>query len=486
MRLSRVIKCLKDSGEMDFFNRDPEITGLEMDSRSVGKGSLFVAIKGFQSDGHSFIEQAVQNGAAAVVGEKDLELEIPYIRVKDSRVSLGMLASCFYDHPSRKHKIVGITGTNGKTTTSYILKHMLESAGRTCSLLGTVSYVINNEVYKPTNTTPDALQIQKLLKRSRDEFVVMEISSHALEQSRTEGLEIDYGLFTNLAHDHLDYHKDMDSYFNDKKKIFSLLKENGKAIVNLYNSWGKRMADELKNNTPTIMIGDGAKCSIEDVQLNRKSVFVIRINGERYKIHFPLPGFHNVYNAAMAFVTGHDLGLKPDAMIKALKTFPGVPGRFETLAHPTGAKFIVDYAHTKDAFEYCLETARQQGAERIIHIYGFRGGRDHSKRKEMIKVSSKYSDQFYLTVEDLNDETEEEMINELHRLNTQFGDGKGQVISDRTLAIQKAWEQAEKNDWIFITGKGPEVYKNCFALPAKSDLETLKLLQESGSCEGVV
>ncbi|WP_394136778.1 UDP-N-acetylmuramoyl-L-alanyl-D-glutamate--2,6-diaminopimelate ligase [Cytobacillus oceanisediminis] len=487
MRLSQVMKCLKDSGEMDLFTNDPEITGIEMDSRHVGKGSLFVAIKGFQADGHSFIEQAVKNGAAAVVGEEDLQMDIPYIRVADSRTSLGKLASCFYSHPSKEHKIVGITGTNGKTTTSYILKHILETAGRTCSLLGTVSYVINNKVYKPTNTTPDALQIQKMLSESMDEFVVMEISSHALEQSRTEGLQIDYGLFTNLAHDHLDYHKNMDSYFNDKKKIYSLLKKEGKAVVNLYNSWGEKMAEDLqKENLPLMMLGDENCCSIEDVQLNGKTVFILKMNDKRYKIKFPLPGYHNVYNAAMAFLTGMDMGLDPDDMIKSLASFPGIPGRFETITHPTGAKFVVDYAHTKDAFEYCLETARQQGADRIFHIYGFRGGRDQSKREEMIKVSARYSNQFYLTADDLNDETEEKMIGELHWLNEQFGNGKGQVIADRTLAIQKAWQQAKKNDWIFITGKGPESYKKPFKLPAESDLETLKFLQESGRHQGVI
>lgn len=487
MRLSQVIECLKDSGEMDSFTIDPEIAGIEMDSRNVGKGSLFVAIKGFQADGHSFIGQAVQNGAAAVIGEEDLQLDIPYIRVADSRISLGKLASCFYGHPSKKHKIVGITGTNGKTTTSYILKHILETAGRTCSLLGTVSNVINNEVYKPTNTTPDALQIQKMLSESNDEFVVMEISSHALEQSRTEGLEIDYGLFTNLAHDHLDYHKNMDTYFNDKKKIFSLLKDEGKAIVNLYNSWGEKMAEELKKDKiMLIMLGDENCCSIENVDMNGKTVFTLRIKEKNYNIQFSLPGYHNVYNAAMAFLTGMDMGLKPEVMIKALASFPGIPGRFETITHPNGAKFIVDYAHTKDAFEYCLETAKQQGAERIFHIYGFRGGRDQSKREEMIKVSAKYSTQFYLTVDDLNDEKEEDMINDLKDLNERFGSGKGQVIYDRTLAIKKAWQQAKKGDWVFITGKGPESYKNRFELPTASDLETLKFLQESDRKLGVV
>ncbi|MCS0672505.1 UDP-N-acetylmuramoyl-L-alanyl-D-glutamate--2,6-diaminopimelate ligase [Cytobacillus firmus] len=487
MKLSQVIKCLKDSGEMDVFTNDPEIRGVEMDSRKVGKGSLFVAIKGFQTDGHHFIGQAVENGAAAVVGEEALELNVPYIKVTDSRTSLGKLASCFYDRPSRKHKIIGITGTNGKTTTAYILKHILETAGRTCSLLGTVSNIINNREYKTSNTTPDALQIQKMLSKSLDEFVVMEISSHALEQSRTEGLELDYGLFTNLAHDHLDYHENMDQYFHDKKKIFTLLKDGGKGVINLYNSWGEKMAEDLqKEKIPLIMLGDEKCCSIKDVAINGRTVFILEMKGQSFEIEFPLPGHHNVYNAAMAFLTGVDLGIDPADIIKALAAFPGIPGRFETIIHPSGAKFVVDYAHTVDAFEYCLEAARQQGAERIFQIYGFRGGRDQSKRMDMIKASAKYCHKFYLTADDLNDESEDEMISQLHRLNKEFGRGKGEVIPDRTLAIQKAWREAGENDWIFITGKGPEAYQKPFALPAESDLETLKLLLESGRKQAVL
>lgn len=487
MKLSQVINCLKDSGEMGEPSNDPNITGIEMDSRKVGKGSLFVAIKGFQADGHDFIGQAVENGAAAVLGEEAIELTVPYIQVTDSRICLGKLASCFYDRPSRKHKIIGITGTNGKTTTAYILKHILETAGRTCSLLGTVSNIINNKEYRTSNTTPDALQIQKMLSESHDEFVVMEISSHALEQSRTEGLELDYALFTNLAHDHLDYHENMDQYFYDKKKIFTLLKEGCKGVVNLYNTWGEKMAEHLQNEKiPMIMLGEQKCCSIKVTAINGKTVFTLEVRGESYEIEFPLPGHHNVYNAAMAFLTGFDLGVDPKDMIKALALFPGIPGRFEMIIHPSGAKFVVDYAHTVDAFEYCLDTARQQGARRIFQIYGFRGGRDQSKRVDMIKASAKYCHKFYLTADDLNDECESEMLSQLNSLNKEYGDGKGEVIADRTLAIRKAWAEAKGNDWIFITGKGPEAYQKAFVLPAKNDLETLKLLLETGSKQAVL
>lgn len=247
------------------------------------------------------------------------------------------------------------------------------------------------------------------------------------------------------------------------------------------------MAEDLqKENLPLIMLGDEKCCSIKDVAINGRTVFILEMKGQSFEIEFPLPGHHNVYNAAMAFMTAVDLGIDPADIIKALAAFPGIPGRFETILHPAGAKFVVDYAHTVDAFEYCLEAAREQGAERIFQIYGFRGGRDQSKRMDMIKASAKYCHKFYLTADDLNEESEGEMISQLHWLNKEFGCGKGEVIPDRTLAIQKAWREARENDWIFITGKGPEAYQKPFALPAESDLETLKLLLESGRKQAVL
>lgn len=489
MRLAKLLKCLEGYSTEGGMMRDTDISGIQMDSRKVGAGDLFVAIPGFKMDGHRFIKEAVENGAAAVIGEEELTLDIPYIRVHNSRLALGKLASEYYKYPSRKRKVIGITGTNGKTTVSYMLKHILESAGNTVSLFGTVSYIVNNEVYKPSNTTPDALQLQALLAKSKDEYAILEVSSHALVQSRVEGLELDYGLFTNLSHDHLDYHQNMENYFKAKTQMFNYLKAGGKAIVSELSQWGSRMSNELRRkDIPALSIGDlqGKDLSIDSIKLNGKTQFTVLIRKKRYIVHLPCPGLHNVYNAALAFLTAFDIGIDPDQIVQALENFPGVPGRFEMVPHPNGAIFIIDYAHTTDAIEYCLQTAKQQNARHITHIYGFRGGRDATKREDMIKASSILSDHFILTFDDLNGIPKEEMAEELHYLNSCYGFNKGRVMPDRTMAIQFAWENAQSGDWIFITGKGPEEYKTDFALPVTSDKEALLFLQDSQRKEQVV
>lgn len=489
MRLSKVLDALGGCIKKYQHAGDPEIAGIKMDSRKVLPGDLFVAISGFQMDGHQFIDEALRNGAAAIMGEKDLHLSVPYIFVEDSRLALGRAASTFFDHPSRKHTVIGVTGTNGKTTVSYILKHILEHAGKTCSLLGTVSYMINNEVYKPSNTTPDALQIQELLSKSNDEFVVLEVSSHALKQYRAEGLELDYGLFTNLSHDHLDYHPTIQDYFEAKTMMFNYMKPGGAAIIGRLSEWGDELARLLENKQiPIASIGynDEHDLKIENIQLNGQTRFEIKMSGNKeYHIVFPSPGLHNVYNASMAFITALKIGIDAEQVISALACFPGVPGRFEMISHPDGATFIVDYAHTKDAIEYCLQAAKEHNAERIKHIFGFRGERDRSKREHMIKISATMSDEFILTFDDLNGISYEDMLNELKELNNKFGGGKGRIIPDRTLAIQFAWENARNGEWILITGKGPEEYQSPFELPASSDKETLLYLQKQKNIEQV-
>ncbi len=489
MRLAELLECLDGCLTADGAVKETEINGIQMDSRKIIPGNIFVAITGFNMNGHRFIKDAIVNGAAAVIGEEDLKLEVPYFRVTDSRLALGKLASAFYHYPSRKRKVIGITGTNGKTTVSYMLKHILESAGKTVSLFGTVSYVVNKEVYKPTNTTPDALQLQGLLAQSMDEYAILEVSSHALVQSRAEGLEIDYGLFTNLSHDHLDYHQTMEKYFKVKTQMFNYLKPEGKAIVSEISDWGCRMSEELaRRKIPSLTLSDSKRTdlSIDRIKLNGITQFTVTIKGEKFKVDLPCPGLHNVYNAALAFLTAYDIGINPGQIVRALEEFPGVPGRFEMISHPNGATFIIDYAHTRDAIEYCLHTAKQHHARQITHIYGFRGGRDASKREDMVKASSSLCDQFILTLDDLNGVPEEEMIEEMHALNSRYGYQKGLVITDRTAAIQFAWENARNGDWVFITGKGPEEYKTDFILPVSSDKEALLYLQETCAEEQVV
>lgn len=489
MRLSKVLEALDGCIKKTRNEGDPDLAGIQMDSRKVKPGDLFVAITGFQIDGHQFIEEALEKGASAVIGEIELDLEVPYVQVMDSRLALGRAASVFYNHPSRKHTVIGITGTNGKTTVAYILKHILEHAGKSCSLLGTVSYMINDEVYKPSNTTPDALQIQELIAKSNDDFVVLEVSSHALKQYRIEGLELDYGLFTNLSHDHLDYHPTIEDYFEAKTLMYNYMKPNGAGIVSRLSEWGDELTRMLAvKEVPVYSIGydEGNDLEIQDITLNGQTKFDIKLGDAVYAVTFPSPGLHNVYNAAMAFLTAVKIGIRPEVVSAALKSFPGVPGRFEMISHPEGATFIVDYAHTEDAIEYCLQAAKEHNAAKIKHIFGFRGDRDKSKREPMVKASAMLSDEFILTFDDLNGVPPEEMLKELQQLNDKFGSNKGRIITDRTLAIQMAWENAKNGEWVLITGKGPEKYQTNYELPASSDKETLLYLQSLNSKEKVI
>ncbi len=452
------------------------IQGITNDSRAVSKGDLFVAISGYAMDGHQYIQAAVEAGAAAVVGEKDgkeISADVPYFHVKEGRKALAQLAKRYYNPAQENKTIIGITGTNGKTTTSFMLKHILEKAGKTCSLFGSVYNIINGEKQASTvNTTMDALALQKALHKSEDEYVIMEVSSHALSQYRVEGIEYDIAIFTNLDHEHLDYHKNMEDYFLTKARLFKMLKPDGNAIVHIDNQWGRRVADMLLKQERIQLSTTGMRNADVCIQTSReKETALMEKSGLRFPLVLPIMGAHNLQNAALAYQAARTLGLTPLEIIHALNNFEGVPGRFEVQKLPNGATFVIDYAHTGEAFGHCLKTAREMGARRIIHIFGFRGDRDKSKRKKMVETSMLLSDLSILTLDDLHSESQAEMATMLHRLNAS---NKGKVILDRTRAIEYACRHAEAGDWILITGKGDEKYHLSYELPTSTDKETVE------------
>ena len=475
MKLNKLLQDIVDQTLLhDEDIEDIDIKGITNNSLEVEEGFLFIAIKGYQVDGHCYINQAIKAGARAIIGERKIDkISVPYFQVENSRLILADLAQRFYPNKSNK-TIIGITGTNGKTTTSFMLKHILESCGKTCSLFGSVYNYINGEKSAPSvNTTMDALQIHKEIARSNDEFVIMEVSSHALSQHRVKGINYDYALFTNLDHDHLDYHKDMDEYFSVKAQLFKQLKTDGAAIINTNNSWGMKLKEHLSESNSHIS-SIGKKESDLYIQQGKAgdTHFVYKNKGV-YPVKLPIKGKHNIQNAALAFLTARNMGIPGEFIIEALKSFPGVPGGFEVINHPSGAQFIVDYAHTGDAFAQCLKTGREMGAKRIIHIFGFRGNRDGSKRQGMVETSSQHSDLCILTMDDLGTESFDVMVETLHDLKPL---NKGKVIPDRTSAIEYAWKIARDGDWIFITGKGDEIYKGTYLLPTKTDIDTLTYL----------
>lgn len=466
---------------LDSSTLELDIQGIADNSRDIETGFVFVAISGFESDGHQYIEQAIENGALVVIGEQVITgLSVPYLQVENSRKALGIMARNFYGHPSKEKVMIGITGTNGKTTTSYMLQHFLENNGMTCSVIGTIQNVINGQKTKSANTTPSSLALHKLLFLSQDDVVIMEVSSHGLAHHRLAGIEFDYGLFTNLHPEHLDYHGSMEEYFQTKLLMFQQLKIHGTAVVNADNVWGRKLTETLQSEGKSVYaIGKSADCDLRVVHFApTTSTMLVEERGETYQIDSAMNGMHNMYNTLMAIGASRLLGIPPKKLLDSIPHFKGVEGRFEVSKLANGSTVVVDYAHTPDAVSYCLETVRLQGAQRIIHVFGFRGDRDSSKRSTMLSLSAEWSDRYILTLDDLNTVSQNEMADDLKRLNEIYGNEKGSIVLDRTLAIQKAINESKTGDWVVITGKGHENYQQSYQLPTISDRETIEFVTE--------
>lgn len=460
---------------------DIDILGLADNSRDVEDGFVFVAITGFDNDGHKYIDDAVKAGAALVIGDQPLfNLFTPYIQVSDSRKALGILAKNFYGNPSKQKVIIGITGTNGKTTTSYMLKHILESNGKSCSVIGTIQNIVNGKQMQSVNTTPSSLLLHQLIFLSNDDFIIMEVSSHGLSQHRVEGVEFDFCLFTNLHPEHLDYHSSMQQYFETKLLLFNQLKTSGKAIVNLDNLWGKKLADTLRNKGKLVYtIGESEESHLRIISFNaQKSIAIVKEIDKLHPVFSSMSGIHNMFNTLMAYMTSKLAGINQDDILDSLWQFQGVEGRFEIYPQLNGSTIMIDYAHTADAIFYCLTSAKQQGAQRIVHILGFRGNRDSTKRKVILSVTAELSNRYILTLDDLNSVSTNEMIETLYCLNKSYGNEKGSIIPDRTKAIKQAMNNSQPGDWIIITGKGHEKYQQNYQLPTESDRDTVQFISK--------
>ncbi|ANX12463.1 hypothetical protein ABE41_010615 [Fictibacillus arsenicus] len=476
MNLKALLSHLHIAANTD---KDPIITGITSHSKKVEPGYLFFAISGVQADGHQYIQEAFENGAAAVVGEyRETSASGLYFYAKDTKRLLSLAASYFYDEPYKKHKMTGITGTNGKTTTSFLLQHILVSHGISTALFGTVHHFINTKVVKSSHTTPDPVTLQKMLRESNDEAVVMEVSSHGLEQNRIEGITYNQAIFLNLTHDHLDYHGTMESYYQCKAKLFSYIKPKGTAIICSEGSYGKRLIQELSSkNTLQVWTYGKRKTDhfyIEDVG---KNYFNLVHETMHVTVPLPLPGDYNALNTTAAIAAALDYGVPIKDSINYLNTFQGIPGRFEELTLYNGTEVIIDYAHTPDGVSQVLEAARNKAGSRpFYHVFGFRGNRDVTKRSEMISISLEYSDETVLTVDDLDGVTTEQLIQETTEA-IPVGTHSPTVISDRTEAIFYALRKAPPKSVVIITGKGPENYKEKYQYPSDSDLSTVKLFQ---------
>jgi UDP-N-acetylmuramoyl-L-alanyl-D-glutamate--2,6-diaminopimelate ligase len=444
-----------------------KITEIEMDSRKVNDGNLFVCISGFTVDGHDYVEDAVKNGAVAIIAEKAVSASVPVIMVNDTARALSMLTVKFYQYPTTDLSLIGVTGTNGKTTVTYLLEKIFNSDKKKTGLIGTIQMKIGENTFSTQNTTPNALELQRFFKKMVDEDVeqaIMEVSSHALDLGRVHGCDYDVAIFTNLSQDHLDYHKDMDDYLRAKSLLFSQLGNNFNqekqkfAIINADDF----SADILKRSTAqhilTYSCRQDADVIAKDIQLDASGTSFLLVTpvGE-VVIESKLIGMFNVYN--MLAATGAAIAKKVslDVIKEALESINGVDGRFEVVDEGQNFTVIVDYAHTPDSLENVLQTVKDFAKNDIYVVVGCGGDRDRTKRPLMAKVAKEYADFAIFTSDNPRTEDPVTILNDMTvGLN---GEDGYEVIVDRKEAIDKAVQYAKQDDIIIIAGKGHETYQ---------------------------
>ena len=441
------------------------IDRLCIDSRKVTSGSVFIAVRGTLSDGHSFIDKCIEQGAVAVVCETlpdTIKEGVTYVQVKDSAEATGLMADAFYDFPSDELKIVGITGTNGKTTTATLLYQLFEALGYKCGLLSTVQNFIHTQVEVSTHTTPDAISIQALLRRMVDAgctHAFMEVSSHAVHQHRIAGIRFAGGVFTNITHDHLDYHKTFDEYIRVKKSFFDGLPANAFALTNADDKRGMVMLQNTKAQKHTYSLRVPASVKGRVLE-NNLTGLIMAVDGQ--EAHFRMIGTFNAYNLLAVYGTAKLLGEDRMQVLEQLSGLHGAPGRFETYLSPKDKILgIVDYAHTPDALLNVVATINQLrvSGQQLITVVGCGGDRDRTKRPIMAVVACEHSDKAILTADNPRSEDPEVILNEMEAGLTAPQKRKSLRITDRKEAIKVACTLAQPGDIILIAGKGHETYQ---------------------------
>ena len=464
------------------------ISSIVFDSRKVKKDSLFVATKGAADDGHIYIQKAIELGAIAIVCEeipKDKNDQITYVKVADSTYALGVMACNYYDNPSEKLKLVGITGTNGKTTTVTLLFNLFKSLGYSVGLLSTVQNKINNTVIPSTHTTPDAITLNELLFKMEEqgcEFVFMEVSSHAIIQNRIAGINFTGALFSNITHDHLDYHKTFDEYIKAKKQFFNLLPSTAFALTNRDDKNGMVMLQNTKANKYTYALKNIAdyKCKIIESHLNG-----LLLNIDNHEVWVKLIGTFNAYNILSVYATAVLLKQDITSVLTALSNLNSVEGRFQYVKSPNGVIGIIDYAHTPDALKNVLETVKEirSGSEQVITLVGCGGDRDSAKRPIMAAIACEYSNKVILTSDNPRTEDPEEILNQMQAGINPVDVKKVLRITDRREAIKIACSFSSKGDIILIAGKGHEKYQEINGV--KHDFDDLEILKETIKILGI-
>ena len=460
MQLQKVLEGL------DYQLQGPltEIDGISYDSRKVQPGDLFVAISGLKADGHDFVQQALKRGAGAVLVERVLpEIGLTQVLVGNTRSALGVVSANFYDHPDRKLRVLGVTGTNGKTTTTYLAKSILEQAGYKVGLIGTIQTLLSGLALESNRTTPESLDLQRLFSRmakEKTDFVVMEVSSHAIDLHRIQGVSFSGALFTNLSQDHLDFHATMEEYFKVKARLFVNLGRG--AITNIDDPWGRRLLQMTPGSTLTYGVNGAADFRGEKIQLENGGVsYILKSNAGQIPIRLRLTGYFNVYNSLGAAALCFSQGISLEQIKAGLEAVTGVPGRFERIANDKGLNVVVDYAHTPNGLENVLQSAREMVPQgRLIAVFGAGGDRDKGKRPLMGAVAAQLADQVIITSDNPRSEDPTEICSAIEKgLLTTNPKVVYEIIVDRRRAIERAVELATPDDLVIVAGKGHETYQ---------------------------
>jgi len=447
---------------------DRVVESIAYDSRRVQRNGLFVALRGEKSDGHQFIDQAIEKGATVIVTEREVQTpRATCVVVENTRSALADLGATFFQQPARRLKLAAVTGTNGKTTTTFLIKHICEKAGLRCGLLGTVRYEIADRVLPAVRTTPESLDVYDLLGQMVNagcKAAAMEVSSHALVQERVRGIEWDVAVFTNLTQDHLDFHGTMENYFEAKAQLFTgLVEQKSKtkptAVINLDDSRGAKLVDRLGKKVSVITYGMGARADFRASNYHAEfagTSYQLDARGKSYLVRVPLIGRFNVANSMAALAAASSMGISLREAILSLGRSPQVPGRLEAVPAKRQFQVFVDYAHTPDALLNVLKTARELSPRKLIVVFGCGGDRDKQKRPLMGRVADENADFTIITSDNPRKEDPEAIIAEAAK---GFRSDHYEKITDRAAAIARAIELAEPRDIILIAGKGHEPYQ---------------------------
>lgn len=439
---------------------DVDITEIQYDSRKIKKGDAFFAIEGYKVDGHKFIQNAINNGAVAIICQKDIEngINATVIRTEDSRKALAISAANYYGNPSRSMKMIGVTGTNGKTTSAFMIKAILEKQGYKVGLIGTIANYICDKKIHTERTTPESLELHELFKQMVDssvDYCVMEVSSHSLSLDRVYGIEFCDSIFTNLTQDHLDFHKTFENYFNAKLKLFKLSKIS---VINIDDVYGAKAYELITNSKLSFALNHKADIMASNIKMHsRGSKFTLAYKESSFEIELNIPGNYNVYNALGSIAVCLNQGVKLPVIKEALQKVQ-VPGRCELVEnnHNLGFEIILDYAHTPDGLENILKTAREFTKGKLISVYGCGGDRDKTKRPIMGKIGTQLSDFSLITSDNPRTEDPLEIIKDVVK---GIETNNFEIIENRRAAIKRAIEIAGQGDIIVIAGKGHEDYQ---------------------------